>query len=326
MPDTRISKIQVRRGSIADLPLLDAGEFGYATDEQRLFIGNESLTIGSGDGSNTVFTMPSTSLYPADLETPVSYISPKFYLDNVEDTGVTVSGITVTFATAPANGAVVTTRFNSEVKLKTDFVVPGEETLTASASAGTQTAFQFDKTTYNALFMNYTLKKEYTAVVTGTVQNPTVSVGDTLEINGTTVSFTSTSNLTTMVNDINNVFAFSISPKYLPVTDKSLHTGNRGPEIGLPRFNNASTCIISICASDKLCYNTALIKIMKSFNLYLSRTAFIICSAVMLRKHIIARRKGCIDFACYHAACQAGQSNRSCEKFFYHLIRLSVFF
>jgi hypothetical protein len=203
MPDTRISKIQVRRGSIADLPLLDAGEFGYATDEQRLFIGNESLTIGSGDGSNTVFTMPSTSLYPADLEAPVSYINPKVYLDGVETPGVTVSGISITFATAPANGAVVTTRFNSEVKLKTDFVVPGEETLTASSAAGTATAFRFDKTTYNAVFMNYTLKKEYTAVVTGTIQNPTVNVGDTLEINGTTVSFTSTSNLTTMISDIN---------------------------------------------------------------------------------------------------------------------------
>ena len=203
MPDTRISKIQVRRGSIADLPLLDAGEFGYATDEQRLFIGNESLTIGSGDGSNTVFTMPSTSLYPADLEAPVSYINPKVYLDGVETPGVTVSGISITFATAPANGAVVTTRFNSEVKLKTDFVVPGEETLTASSAAGTATAFRFDKTTYNAVFMNYTLKKEFAVVATGTVQNPTVNVGDTLEINGTTVSFTSTSNLTTMISDIN---------------------------------------------------------------------------------------------------------------------------
>ena len=91
MPDTRISKIQVRRGSIADLPLLDAGEFGYATDEQRLFIGNESLTIGSGDGSNTVFTMPSTSLYPADLEAPVSYINPKVYLDGVLSNTVTLN-------------------------------------------------------------------------------------------------------------------------------------------------------------------------------------------------------------------------------------------
>jgi len=238
MPDTRISKIQVRRGSIADLPLLDAGEFGYATDEQRLFIGNESLTIGSGDGSNTVFTMPSTSLYPADLETPVSYISPKFYLDNVEDTGVTVSGITVTFATAPANGAVVTTRFNSEVKLKTDFVVPGEETLTASASAGTQTAFQFDKTTYNALFMNYTLKKEYTAVVTGTVQNPTVSVGDTLEINGTTVSFTSTSNLTTMVNDINNA---SITGITADLDGTAIRLSSSGDDLVIGLTNGATT-------------------------------------------------------------------------------------
>ena len=36
----QISKIQVRRGLEEDLPQLAAGEFGWATDTRRLFIGN----------------------------------------------------------------------------------------------------------------------------------------------------------------------------------------------------------------------------------------------------------------------------------------------
>jgi hypothetical protein len=45
MAITQISKIQVRTGSIADLPVLSPGEFGYATDTERLFIGNVGGTL-----------------------------------------------------------------------------------------------------------------------------------------------------------------------------------------------------------------------------------------------------------------------------------------
>lgn len=41
MSITQISKIQIRTGSISDLPELDIGEFGFATDDRRLFIGND---------------------------------------------------------------------------------------------------------------------------------------------------------------------------------------------------------------------------------------------------------------------------------------------
>ena len=39
MAETIIAKLLVRQGSIQDLPMLAAGEFGLAQDEQRLFIG-----------------------------------------------------------------------------------------------------------------------------------------------------------------------------------------------------------------------------------------------------------------------------------------------
>ena len=41
MPIKRISKIQVKRGKRADLPPLDAGEFGYCLDTRELFIGGD---------------------------------------------------------------------------------------------------------------------------------------------------------------------------------------------------------------------------------------------------------------------------------------------
>lgn len=47
MSITQISKIQVRTGNYADLPVLSSGEFGYATDQERLFIGNPGSTLPS---------------------------------------------------------------------------------------------------------------------------------------------------------------------------------------------------------------------------------------------------------------------------------------
>jgi len=49
----QISKIQVRTGNLIDLPQLSAGEFGWADDERRLFIGNDSNRVGDPDPNNT---------------------------------------------------------------------------------------------------------------------------------------------------------------------------------------------------------------------------------------------------------------------------------
>lgn len=50
-----VAKIQVRRGQAGQtgLPLLDAGEFGWATDQQRLYIGNGNIDQ-LGDGAPAV--------------------------------------------------------------------------------------------------------------------------------------------------------------------------------------------------------------------------------------------------------------------------------
>ena len=59
MADTIIAKIQVRRGELDDLPVLDEGEFGYAVDYRRLFIGNTPLEFVT-DGTtknNNIFSL-----------------------------------------------------------------------------------------------------------------------------------------------------------------------------------------------------------------------------------------------------------------------------
>ena len=58
MADTRISKIRVRQGNLADLPVLDPGELGYAKDSRRLFIGNDTVNVGTGNGVFVGFTLP----------------------------------------------------------------------------------------------------------------------------------------------------------------------------------------------------------------------------------------------------------------------------
>ena len=43
MTNTIIAKQRIRRGNLQDMPVLSPGEFGLATDEQRLFLGQEPI-------------------------------------------------------------------------------------------------------------------------------------------------------------------------------------------------------------------------------------------------------------------------------------------
>lgn len=56
MSITQTSKIRVRTGEMADLPQLSPGEFGFATDEKRLFIGNDPLNPFVTPGNTEVLT------------------------------------------------------------------------------------------------------------------------------------------------------------------------------------------------------------------------------------------------------------------------------
>lgn len=146
MADTRISKIKVRQGDFTDLPILDPGEFGYAKDERRLFIGNDTVNVGTGNGVLTNFTVPIGLTEPTILRVFVDGVA-------VNASDYTVNGTTLTFSTAPTG--VITVKFNSEIGVNK--IVPDDVQLAANATSA-DTGFQVDTTQSNIVIMDYTLE------------------------------------------------------------------------------------------------------------------------------------------------------------------------
>ena len=149
MADTRISKIKVRQGNFADLPMLDPGEVGYATDDQRLFIGNTTINVGTGNGALTQFVVPNTLPYPNGVLA--------VFVDNtqVNAADYDIIGTTLTFASAPTG--VITVNFNSEIVLDRHETFPRSISLSANGS-NAATGFSIDTLQYNVVIIDYTLE------------------------------------------------------------------------------------------------------------------------------------------------------------------------
>ena len=67
MPIVQISRIQHRRGKRTDLPQLAAGELGWVIDEQRLFIGNGTVSDGAPAVGNTEIITAGSSAFTTAL-------------------------------------------------------------------------------------------------------------------------------------------------------------------------------------------------------------------------------------------------------------------
>lgn len=146
MADTRISKIKVRQGNFSDLPTLDPGEFGFAKDVRRLFIGNDTISVGTGNGVLTQFTVPIGLTEPGVL---------RVFVDGnaVNASDYTLVGTTLTFSSAPTGA--ITVGFNSEVDLGEQ---PVSEIQLAANATNSDTGFQVDTTQYDVIIMDYTLR------------------------------------------------------------------------------------------------------------------------------------------------------------------------
>jgi len=204
MTDTRISKIQVRRGNMTDLPILSEGELGYALDARRIFIGNSTHTVGTGDGNETSFIVPTSSAYPL-----ANVYSPRFYLDGNEvgANDYTVTSTTVTFNTAPAANIAITMRWNSELVVRNNLITPPTIELGANQAAGTGTGFSFSTTAHNTLFMNYSVKLGAgTGYRVGNLRIVVDSSAGTYYIDDQYNNLTSSMGLTFAGNITNNVF------------------------------------------------------------------------------------------------------------------------
>ena len=148
MATTRISKIKVRQGNFSDLPMLDPGEIGYATDVRRLFIGNPSVSIGTGNGVLTQFTIPLSLSKPNIVTVSVAGTQQSA-------SAYTISGTTITFGSAPTGA--ITANFNSEIDIVSDVTLPSSIELAANGTNG-DTGFQVDTTLYNTVIMDYSLE------------------------------------------------------------------------------------------------------------------------------------------------------------------------
>ena len=170
-----VAQIKVRQGNLADLPILEPGEFGYALDRQRLYIGNNPTPSQTGgvDGNGdpiTEFTFPlidtdgdGTTDNNAVLQfgNKMTYA---VYVDNVlqdPTSAYTANDSTITFTTAPAVGAVILVKYNTEVITSSpdsdSRFAPNSKSLTASATA-TNAGIAIDGTVYDYVDIEYILK------------------------------------------------------------------------------------------------------------------------------------------------------------------------
>ena len=67
MPIVQISRIQHRRGKNTDLPQLAAGELGWVIDDQRLYIGNGTVSDGAPAVGNTEIVTAGSSAFTSAL-------------------------------------------------------------------------------------------------------------------------------------------------------------------------------------------------------------------------------------------------------------------
>ena len=148
MATTRTSKIRVRQGNFADLPVLDPGELGYAKDSRRLFIGTDTVNVGTGNGVLLGFTLPLSVSKPTITTVFVDGSA-------VNASTYSITGTTLLFASAPTG--VITVGFNSEIDIVSDVTLPSSISLAANGS-NADTGFQIDTTNFNIVVMDYTLE------------------------------------------------------------------------------------------------------------------------------------------------------------------------
>jgi len=173
---TTLAKIQIRRGLLQDLPLLDPGELGYATDEQRLFIGNEyEEYVGTGVAGQTITTSnrivsPSKLVIFVDEGAgfEVKQVNSYWTLSNREITFINaVPVITDTEGNVINN---IRVGYNNEVEVKNN-IRKNESIRLEASQTNVTTNFSFNISFFNTALIHYSLIQQNTNIMrTGTLQ------------------------------------------------------------------------------------------------------------------------------------------------------------
>lgn len=153
----QISKIQVRRGLEENLPQLAAGEFGWATDTRKLYIGNGvtgnpdyAPSIGNTE-ILTIYSSDALSLRLDDLEANVANLQANvtsiqsqlgintltFTNNTTANTSLTLSSLSTNIidyklirATASRVGTISVTQYNGTPVFQDDYVESGTTGIT----------------------------------------------------------------------------------------------------------------------------------------------------------------------------------------------------
>jgi hypothetical protein len=194
--ETVIAKIQLRRGDFDDLPVLSEAELGYATDYDRLFIGNKPVTF-QGDGVTQEFNLRDAAIIPTQIR--ISIDDEIIYDTDLLNEGMHASGpglspeevnfiqeiggSKILFARPPLDGAVITISYNSEILLNKQQQEKNAVLLGITSDVITKTKISWDVLLYNTAKMTYSYKAgedvivgEVFFITNGTGPNPTIKV------------------------------------------------------------------------------------------------------------------------------------------------------
>lgn len=103
MAQTIISKQLIRRGNLADMPFLSAGEFGLAQDEQRLYLGQSPIVGGVvSSGANTAVLEFSVAVNSVVTKVDLDYAANSTYkivvMDSVNGTEADIPGHSISIS------------------------------------------------------------------------------------------------------------------------------------------------------------------------------------------------------------------------------------
>jgi len=173
------SKIILKQGNIVDLPILDAGEQGYATDVNRLFIGNPVIMATVADVAGVL-----TAAVPVDLDLVQKYEVWFGQLNITPTTEVDNFVLTINDAAVSAGDEIVV-KYNTEIltyQPDREMDTPQTITLIGSNSANI-TAVSFAEERYNNAEIKYSLRDDInnhvrTGTMTITLFNGTHNIMD----------------------------------------------------------------------------------------------------------------------------------------------------
>lgn len=175
----------MRRGVMSDLPMLAEAEFGYALDEQRLFIGNQELTVGTGDDSRVSFQLPTTSM----SFTSATIVVPRVFIDGIQQnpSDFSIAGTVITFNSPPALNSTITIKYNTEIETFNNTIRYNTLALAQTTNGNQEdTTFKFDTSVFDTCFLDYSIDTGQSQFSSGQIRilarNNVVAIDDNFNL------------------------------------------------------------------------------------------------------------------------------------------------